>query len=113
MSIPDPQLSRWIAYSAVAAVSTVVFMALGMAGLRWVHRAATRVGVIAALTTVFCMTAGLSTFLSRDSRALPNQPREIEWCKRVSCALPEDRARQPLNPAVVLPSSAVGHAGAR
>src|SRR5690349_13468507 len=84
---PDPQLTRWTAYAAASAVSTVMFLAFGMSGLRWVNRAATRVGVISLLGTVLCTVAGLSAAMQKQSATVYEQPEAIEWCKRVSCSL--------------------------
>jgi hypothetical protein len=86
MSHPDPQLARWMAYAAASAVSTVLFLAAGMSGLRWVNRAATRVGVVSLLATVLCTVASLSAAMQRESTT-EAQPEAIEWCKRVSCSL--------------------------
>jgi hypothetical protein len=86
MSLHDPQLARWVSYAALSAVLTLLFIAVGTAGMRWIHRVATRIAVISSLVTVFCLTAGLSTFVNRDPGP-PSGDQQIEWCKRVSCTL--------------------------
>ena len=87
MSLPDPQLSRWLMYAAGTAASTILFIGLGMSDVRRMNRAATRLGVLSAIATVLCMTAGISTILLRGSGPTPSEPEKIEWCKRISCSL--------------------------
>jgi hypothetical protein len=95
MSFPDVS-SHWMMYGTGAAASTVLFMALGAGGYRWLHRAATRVGVISALATLFCILAGVSHF--RDSSPVAGQPDKIGWCQRVSCSIDEAQTPRPSAP---------------
>ena len=96
MTLPDPQLSRWMIYTAATSFSTLLFIAVGAGGFRWLNRAATRVGVFSAMATVFCLAASLSAFLHRQSEA-PATLQRIEWCQRVSC-VPDATPRIPTRP---------------
>jgi hypothetical protein len=59
----DLQLWQWMLCAVGTAGAALLFMAIGTNGRQRMARAATRLGVILALATVFCVAEGVAKFL--------------------------------------------------